>query len=54
VSVIDQDPYRLGALAAARIFDRLAGVDGGLEEVTVLDVALVERESCRLPAPAGD
>jgi LacI family transcriptional regulator len=49
VTVIDQDPRRIGALAAERVFARLqpeAGVD--LDEVTVIDVSLVERESCGL------
>ncbi|MEV8026213.1 LacI family DNA-binding transcriptional regulator [Microbacterium sp. NPDC080220] len=45
ISVIDQDPRRLGALAAERIFARLQGAPGEPES-TVLDVALVERESC--------
>lgn len=46
ISVIDQDPRRLGALAADRIFARLEGAPGETES-TVLDVTLVERESCR-------
>ncbi|MEV7769051.1 LacI family DNA-binding transcriptional regulator [Microbacterium sp. NPDC086615] len=49
VTVIDQDPRRIGALAAERVFARLqpeTGVD--LDEVTVIDVSLVERESCGL------
>ena len=49
VTVIDQDPRRIGALAAERVFARLqpeAGVD--LDEITVIDVSLVERESCGL------
>ncbi|MDQ1115883.1 DNA-binding LacI/PurR family transcriptional regulator [Microbacterium testaceum] len=49
VTVIDQDPRRIGALAAERVFARLQpepGVD--LDEVTVIDVSLVERESCGL------
>lgn len=48
ISVIDQDPYRLGTLAAVRVFARLSGADDGLELVRVLGVSLVERESCRL------
>lgn len=47
ITVIDQDPYRLGALAAGRVFAQL--IDPGAEpEVSVLDVSLVERESCRV------
>lgn len=52
ITVIDQDPYRLGRLAAERIFARLEGAGVGVAfaepEVSVLDVSLVERESCRL------
>lgn len=48
VSVIDQNPYRLGTLAAERIFDRLAS-GAAPDPITVLDVSLVERESCRIP-----
>lgn len=48
VTVIDQDPSRLGALAAERVFARLADAAAPLEKTTVLDVTLVERESCRL------
>ena len=50
VTVIDQDPYRLGALAAERIFARLEGSSGDAATATVLDVSLVERESCRVGA----
>lgn len=48
VTVIDQNPRRLGALAAERIFARLTGAHVDAPGVTVMDVALVERESCRL------
>lgn len=48
VSVIDQNPYRLGTLAAERIFERLAS-GATAEPIAVLDVSLVERESCRIP-----
>jgi len=48
VTVIDQNPYRLGTLAAERIFARLASGEGP-DPATVLDVSLVERESCRIP-----
>lgn len=52
ISVIDQDPARLGTLAAERIFARLAGGDAeDLQSSTVLDVTLVERESSLVPAP---
>ena len=52
ITVIDQDPYRLGALAAGRVFARLADEEVGVE-VSVLDVSLVERESCRVGAARG-
>lgn len=49
VTVIDQDPRRIGALAAERVFARLQpDACLGLDEVTVIDVSLVERESCGL------
>jgi len=49
VTVVDQDPRRIGALAAERVFARLEPDAGlGLDEVTVIDVSLVERESCGL------
>ncbi|MCK2026310.1 LacI family transcriptional regulator [Microbacterium sp. SSW1-47] len=50
LTVIDQDPYRLGTLAAERIFDRLGGVEPAGPAVAVIDVDLVERESCRTGA----
>jgi LacI family transcriptional regulator len=52
VSVIDQDPYRLGRLAAERIFDRLDAPDRRYRRRTVVPVRLIERASCSA-APAG-
>lgn len=46
VTVIDQDPRRIGTLAAERIFTRLGTSDHLEPAMTVLDVALIERESC--------
>ncbi len=43
---IDQDPQRLGTLAAQRILDRLDRPQGRFRRRTVLPVSLVERESC--------
>ena len=43
---IDQDPHRLGTLAAQRILDRLDRPHGRFRRRTVLPVPLVERESC--------
>jgi len=51
VTVIDQDPYRLGALAAERIFARLADPSDDAQSAAVLEVSLVERESCAIPIP---
>lgn len=48
LTVIDQNPRRLGALAAERIFARLSGADVDDSAVTVMDVGLVERDSCRI------
>lgn len=48
VTVIDQNPRRLGVLAAERIFARLSGDDLGEPVASVMDVALVERESCAI------
>lgn len=46
LTVIDQNPQRLGALAAERIFARLDRVQDATSAVSVIDVELVERESC--------
>lgn len=46
ITVIDQDPHRLGTLAAERIFARLGDQELGAPTLTVIDVDLVERESC--------
>ena len=47
LTVIDQDPERLGTLAAQRIMDRLSAPHRRFRRRTVLPVRLVERESCR-------
>lgn len=49
LTVIDQDPYRLGSLAAERIFARLGAAASADPVVSVIDVELVERESCGGP-----
>lgn len=46
LTVIDQDPTVIGTSAAERIFARLENPQGRLSRVNVLDVALIERESC--------
>ncbi len=55
LTVIDQDPYRLGTLAAERIFTLLdsGGAARAAPVLSVIDVALVERESCGGRGPAG-
>ena len=45
VTVVDQDPARLGRLAAQRVLDRIADPDGSFERSRVLQVGLVERGS---------
>ncbi len=46
VSVIDQDPTRLGTLAANRLFQRVDEPDRRLPRQTVLPVTLVRRGCC--------
>ncbi|MEO6827236.1 MAG: LacI family DNA-binding transcriptional regulator [Microbacteriaceae bacterium] len=48
LTVVAQDPERLGSLAAARAVDRLRAPDATYESTTYLPVRLVERESCRV------
>ena len=45
VTVLDQDPARLGRAAAERIFARLASPNRRYRRRTIFDVVLVERES---------
>ena len=47
---IDQDPHRLGTLAAQRVLDRLDRPGGRYRRRTVRPVPLVERDSCRVDA----
>ncbi|WP_440709014.1 LacI family DNA-binding transcriptional regulator [Herbiconiux sp. YIM B11900] len=51
ITVMAQDPAALGRLAAARLFERAAHPHRRLPRRTVLPVTLVERDSCRIPAP---
>ncbi|VXC45435.1 LacI family DNA-binding transcriptional regulator [Plantibacter sp. T3] len=46
VSVIEQDPARLGRLAATRALARFGDADGEHERSTVVPVGLLLRESC--------
>ena len=48
LTVIDQDPSRLGTLAAQRVLDRLDRPNGRFRRRTVLPVTLIERESCAI------
>ena len=52
MTVVDQDPYALGTLAAQRVFDRLGHPGRRYRRRTVLPVTLVERASCRLASRA--
>ncbi len=47
LTVVDQDPARVGLLAARRVLDRLAYPSRRYKRKTVLEVKLVERQSCR-------
>jgi LacI family transcriptional regulator len=47
VTVIDQDPSALGALAVQRLFDRIDHPYRRFRRHNVLPVRLIERESCR-------
>lgn len=51
ITVVDQNPYRLGTLAAERIFARLDGDAADGPAISIIDVDLVERESCGCAAP---
>jgi LacI family transcriptional regulator len=50
VTVVDQDPARMGRLAAERLFARHERPQGRFKRVTICDVTLVERESCHVRA----
>ncbi|OLM28556.1 LacI-family protein transcriptional regulator [Pseudonocardia sp. Ae717_Ps2] len=51
LTVIDQDPARVGCLAAERVIERLDEPDGRFDRRTILEVSLVERESCAVAVP---
>ncbi|MFG1603095.1 LacI family DNA-binding transcriptional regulator [Actinoplanes sp. NPDC049265] len=48
LTVIDQDPDQIGRLAARRVFDRVDHPKRRLRKSNILDVTLVERDSCRI------
>ena len=51
---VDQDPHRLGTLAAQRVLDRLDRPSRRYRRRTVLPVPLVERDSCRIATRLSD
>jgi LacI family transcriptional regulator len=52
VTVLDQDPTTLGRHAVERLLDRLEHPDRRFRRREVVPARLVERDSCRVPAPA--
>lgn len=54
LTVIDQDPYQLGRLAAQRVLDRLDHPNRRYRRRTTLPVSLVERQSCLVTARLRD
>lgn len=50
LTVIDQDPVRMGQLAGQRIIDRLHKPERRYRRRNVLPITLVERDSCRASA----
>jgi LacI family transcriptional regulator len=48
LTVIDQDPDLIGRQAAQRVFDRVDHPKRRLRKTNILDVTLVERESCKV------
>jgi LacI family transcriptional regulator len=51
LTVVDQDPDRIGRLAAQRVFERVDHPKRRLRRTTILDVTLIERESCKIIQP---
>jgi LacI family transcriptional regulator len=51
LTVIDQDPDQIGRSAATRVFERVDHPKRRLRRTTILDVKLIERESCRTAQP---
>jgi LacI family transcriptional regulator len=48
MTVIDQDPALIGRLAAERVIDRLQHPNRRFKKKNVLDVAMIERSSCKV------
>ena len=53
VTVVDQDPLRLGGVAATRLFERVERPDLRQRRQLVLPVELVARQSCGCPGQAA-
>ncbi|MBL7261141.1 LacI family DNA-binding transcriptional regulator [Actinoplanes sp. LDG1-01] len=51
LTVVDQDPDQIGLLAAGRVFERADFPKRRLKRTNVLDVTLIERESCKVARP---
>lgn len=51
LTVVDQDPGQIGRLAARRVFERVDHPKRRLRRTTILDVTLIERESCKIAQP---
>ncbi|GLY04507.1 LacI family DNA-binding transcriptional regulator [Actinoplanes sp. NBRC 101535] len=51
LTVIDQDPGQLGRLAVERVFERAEHPKRRLRRTTILDVTLIERDSCKVTPP---
>ena len=48
LTVVDQDPDQIGLSAAKRVFERVDHPKRRLKRTNILDVTLIERESCKL------
>ncbi|MBU2670304.1 LacI family transcriptional regulator [Actinoplanes bogorensis] len=51
LTVVDQDPDQIGMLAANRVFERADFPRRRLKRTNILDVSLIERESCKVAKP---
>ena len=51
LTVVDQDPDQIGMLAANRVFERADFPRRRLKRTNILDVTLIERESCKVAKP---
>ncbi|MBM2614513.1 LacI family DNA-binding transcriptional regulator [Actinoplanes sp. LDG1-06] len=51
LTVVDQDPDQIGLLAANRVFERADHPKRRFKRNNILDVTLIERESCKVAKP---